>query len=374
MDMKITIPAADLAAASTFACRAAAKATIDISGMLLLRTRADGGVEIIGHSPTRMHTACAPATVHLPGAAAVPAHRLTGLIDATPPDAVVTITYADGAVTVAAGRSTCRIPAPPAIEFPMVLAPKAADAVTIDLGADVAAALLGGPAELASDDEHRLHLAGVYLHRIDGKLAAAVTNGVALMGRVSTIAVPALAGGGITVPTASAKEIARLARRTGVTLVIDGRLLQAYVEGRRFAIISKLIDVSFPDYIRDVPPLATTAATFSAADMLSALARLSAASAQERPVVGMTWGGGDALSLCLVRENGVAADAITAATTGSGRVACTTAMLKKVIEVMGVTPLRLSIDTTPGATLRLDPPEQDGTLAVIAQIRWFATA
>jgi hypothetical protein len=39
--------------------------------------------------------------------------------------------------------------------------------------------------------------------------------------------------------------------------------------------------------------------------------------------------GGDALSLCLVNEDGVAADANAATTTSTGRVACTTALLKK---------------------------------------------
>jgi DNA polymerase III sliding clamp (beta) subunit (PCNA family) len=187
---------------------------------------------------------------------------------------------------------------------------------------------------------------------------------------VSTIGLPALPGSGITVPTASAKEIARLARRSGVTLATDGRLLEARGEGGRLAIASKLIDDSFPDYVHAVPQLATTAATFAAADMLSALARLTAASAQQRPVAGVTWDGGRALSLCLVHEDGTATDAIAATTTGTGRVACTTGQLKKVIEVMDAARLRLSIDVTPGAVLRLDAPEDDGTVAVIAPIRW----
>jgi DNA polymerase III subunit beta len=114
--------------------------------MVLLRTSADGGVEIIGHSPTRMHTACAPATVHLPGAAAVSAHRTTGLINATPRGAIVTITCAEGAVTVAAGRSRYRLPALPVNDSQTLLAP-GSDAVSFDLtNADVAA-LLSGPAE-----------------------------------------------------------------------------------------------------------------------------------------------------------------------------------------------------------------------------------
>jgi hypothetical protein len=45
-----------------------------------------------------------------------------------------------------------------------------------------------------------------------------------------------------------------------------------------------------------------------------------------------------------------------------------------VTEVMGAARLRLSIDATPGAPLRLDPPEDDGAATVIAPIRWSAAA
>jgi DNA polymerase III subunit beta len=273
---------------------------------------------------------------------------------------------------VSAGRSRYRLPAMHAGSFPIVLGP-AADAVTFDLTDADVAALFGAPAELASEDDHRPHLKGIYLHTIDGKLTAAVTDGIVLLRRASMMVVPALPHGGIIVPSATAKEIARLARRRGVTLATDGRLLEARVDSGRLAIVSKLIDAEFPDYVRAVPPPATTAATFTTADMLSALARLTAVSSHERPAVGMKWDGGDALSMCLVNEDGVAADAIAATTTSTGRVACATALLKKVIELMDVACLRLSIDAVPGATLRLDPPE-DGAVAVIAPLRWSAAA
>jgi DNA polymerase-3 subunit beta len=370
--VKIAHRAADLAAALAFIRRGVEqKATVDVLRTALLRTAGDG-VEIVGHTLERCHVARCAATVHMPGAIAVPAHRLAALIDATPPDTMVTITHADGAATVAAGRSRYRLPAMHASSFPIVLTP-AADAITLDLTDADLAALLGRPAELASVDHHRPHFNGIYLHTVDGKLAAAVTDGIALLRRASTIAVPGLPGGGIIVPLATAEEIVRLARRTSVTLATDGRLLEARVDGGRHAIVSKLIDVSFPDYARAVPPPASTTATFAAADMLGALARLTATSSHEHPAVGLTWDGGDALSLCLAQEGGIATDVIAAATTSSGRVACAAALLTKVIKTMNVARLRLSIDAVPGATLRLDPLE-DGAVAVIAPIRWSAAA
>lgn len=367
--MKFSARAGDLATTVAFARRGVeAKTKFDILKTMLLRTSAGGGVEIIGHSLTRMHIACPPATVHTPGTAAVPADRLTGLIGAMPPNATVTITSADATVTVMAECSRCRLPALPAIDFPMELATKAADVVAIDLGAGDFPALLRNPTALVNEDDDRVYLRGPYLHTTDGKLAVAVTDGTILLYRLS--AIPAPSWPGIIVPPAMIEEIDRLARRNKVVLRTDGRRFEARVDDGRLAVVSKLIDAVFPDYGRVIPAPAAAAVTFATADMLAALARLAAASSHERPTAGMTWDGGDALSLCLVHEDGIATDAIAATTTSRGCVACTAARLTKVIEAMDAARLRLSVDATPGAGLRLDAPADPGVVAVIAPIYW----
>jgi DNA polymerase-3 subunit beta len=329
--MKFSARATDLAAALAFARRGvAAKSMADVPRTLLLRT-ADDGVEIVAHRIDRCHIARCAATVQTPGVIAVPADRLVPLIDATPPDAMVTISYTDTTATVAMGRSRYRLPAMHASDFPTVLA-AAANAVTIDLTGADSAALLGGLAKLVSDDEHRPYLTGIYLHATDGRLAAAVTDGLVFLRRMSTLQVKALPG--IIVPPATAEEIDRFSHCSSITLAIDGRLLEARIDGSRFTIVSKLIDATFPDYARLMPPLAAATAEFAAADMLAALGRLVAASSRERPAVGMTWSGGDGLSLCLVDEDGIASDTIAAKTTGGGRAACLTVQLRKVVEAM----------------------------------------
>jgi DNA polymerase III subunit beta len=370
--VKISARAADLNAAIAFTRRGVERKATDILRVVLLRTTGDS-VEIIGHTLDRCHAARCPAAVHVPGVGAVPAHRLAELIDATPAHAMVTITSADGTVTVAAGCSRYRLPALPVDDFPTLVAP-GSDAVSFDLTDADVAALLSGPAKLVRKDDDRPHLRGVFLHVIDRRLAVAVTDGLILLRRTSAIAVPALPGGGIIVPPAAAEEIDRAARRTGVTLVTDGRKLEARVDNGRLTIVSKLIDGTFPDCVRLVPPLAAATVEFAAADVPAALARLAAASSYERPTAGLIWDGGDTLSLCLAHEDGIAADAIAATTTGNGRVACSVVLLTKVIKAMDTARLRLSVDATPGAALRFDPPEDDGTVAVIAPIRWSAAA
>jgi DNA polymerase III sliding clamp (beta) subunit (PCNA family) len=97
--VKIALRAADLAASLTFIRRGVEKTTIDALRTALLRTT-DDGVEIFGHTLERCHVARCAATVHMPGAVAVPVRRLAALIDATPGDAAVTIAYMDATVTV----------------------------------------------------------------------------------------------------------------------------------------------------------------------------------------------------------------------------------------------------------------------------------
>jgi hypothetical protein len=117
---------------------------------------------------------------------------------------------------------------------------------------------------------------------------------------------------------------------------------------------------AFPEYEGLVPPLAATTADFATPDVLAALARLTATSSHESPTVGMSWDGSGTVSLCLVREDGIAADAIAATTTGSGRIACSVARLTKVVKAMDAACLCLSVDAAPGAALRLDTQGRRG--------------
>jgi DNA polymerase III sliding clamp (beta) subunit (PCNA family) len=48
--------------------------------------------------------------------------------------------------------------------------------------------------------------------------------------------------------------------------------------------------------------------------------------------------------------------------------------LTKVIEATGADRLRLSLESGPGAVVRLETPKDDGAVAVIAPTQWFATA
>jgi DNA polymerase III sliding clamp (beta) subunit (PCNA family) len=142
----------------------------------------------------------------------------------------------------------------------------------------------------------------------------------------------------------------------------------------RFA--SKLLDFRFPDYARLLASTAATAEDFDSAQMRHAVARLAAVSGRDddRAAVGLTWNGGNALSLCLANEDGIASDMVAATTSGSARVACSAGVLTGLIEAIGSKRVRISIEDRPGAVLRLDAPDDRSVVAIVAPIYWTASS
>lgn len=126
--------------------------------------------------------------------------------------------------------------------------------------------------------DNRYYLEGVFLVVLeDGgerRLHAVATDGH----RLHTTSVPAPAGmllDGIIVPTKAAHEIARLAGKCGdnpLTLETSARAIAVTTPSERLA--SKLIDGTYPDWRRVVPPACGTTATLDIAELLAALDRV----------------------------------------------------------------------------------------------------
>jgi DNA polymerase-3 subunit beta len=358
--MRFTARTDTLATVIAFARRGAEVKSKTVLNCVLLRVDGCGGVEITGHALNHCHTAVCAATVHETGGIAVPANRLGALLDAMPGNSEVTVASTDAAVMVQAGRSRYRLSALPAADFPAPLTPKAAASVTLT-PADTAALLVAPSVAVSADSTTRLHLCGIHVQIVDGRLATVAMDGVKLLRRIS--AIEAKLPCGIIIPTSAATEIVRLARHNSVALATDGRVIEARAGTARFA--SKLIDGIFPDYVRLLPPPAATAAVFDGALMRGALTRLAAVSGRDdNAAVGFMWDGGGALSLVLANEDNTASDTVAATTSGTGCAACSVAALSGLIEAIGTKRVRLSIEDKPGAVLRLDAPDDSSVVAI----------
>jgi DNA polymerase III sliding clamp (beta) subunit (PCNA family) len=345
-------------AAKTGALKAAAviaRRCIDLSpaipilGNVLLEATADR-LTITGHCGDGCSTGWAPAEVAAPGATAVPSDRLRMLLEALDADDQIDIESVPGGVTARRGRSHWRLPAVAATDFPAPLELRG-DVVQLWLPADEVQQLCSlALAAGIGDDFTRMHLCGVFLHSgEDGRLAAVATDGTVLVRRQTSIRggellPPHGTTRGVLIPRRARAEILWLGGKAGCTLSITDKIIEARTEAGCFR--SKLLDYVFPTYDHIIPPVPASTIEADSDVLMAALARLVAAShalGGRPPIVGLAWPGEDAgtATLELVREEGIAADAIAVTAVGAGAVALPAVRFGQLIDALALKRARI---------------------------------
>lgn len=162
---------------------------------------------------------------------------------------------ASSTLSIRCGRFATKLVTIPADEFPQMLSGKFA--ATFSLPASVLADLLGRTRFATSTDETRYYLNGVYLHVVetDGqpRLRGVATDGH----RLARVEVDAPDGSpgmpGVIVPRKTVAEVCKLLDGLdgNVDVSVSETRFQVVMPG--VALISKLIDGSFPDYNRVIP-------------------------------------------------------------------------------------------------------------------------
>lgn len=202
------------------------------------------------------------AQVEVPGQITAPAQTLYEIVRKLPEGADVSLSFSgdDPRLLVQAGRSRFNLPILPAGDFPVMSSE--------GLGLSMAIA----PSELMrlidrtrfaiSTEETRYYLNGLYLHTVlengEAKLRAVATDGH----RLALAEMPAPEGAaampGVIVPRKTIAELRRLIEDGGdlLDLQISAQKIRAEVArttGKGAALTSKVIDGSFPDYMRVIP-------------------------------------------------------------------------------------------------------------------------
>lgn len=195
----------------------------------------DGKISITATDLVISATATADATGDL--AVCVDA-KLFGDIVKRAGDAI-DLTHNDGTLTIATGKSRFKLPTLPVGDFPDFTAGDMTTAFTTNLAA------LFKPVSFAiSTEETRYYLNGIYLHALDGKLAAVATDGHRL-GR--NIGGPVAEFSGVIVP----RKTVGLIPEGEIGVMLSATKIQFAALG--LVITSKLIDGTFPDYQRILP-------------------------------------------------------------------------------------------------------------------------
>ena len=199
----------------------------------------------------------ASANVQGSGQITAPAHTLYEIVRKLPEGADVELRYGadDPRLQVSAGRSRFNLPVLPAGDFPVMSQDGLSSRISVD--ATDLIRLIDKTRFAISTEETRYYLNGLYLHTVtDGgsvKLRAVATDGH----RLALAEMPAPDGvaglPGVIVPRKTVQEVRRLLDDSGEA--VDLQLSQAKVrlDLGGATLTSKVIDGSFPDYMRVIP-------------------------------------------------------------------------------------------------------------------------
>jgi DNA polymerase III subunit beta len=93
------------------------------------------------------------------------------------------------------------------------------------------------------------------------------------------------------------------------------------VTGPSFEFVTGLLDFEYPNYENVLPPASSNIALCGRADLVGALARLSAVANREpTPLVALSWTDGGSLHIALARQPGDAEDVLAAEARGDARI------------------------------------------------------
>ncbi|MGA0603583.1 DNA polymerase III subunit beta [Caulobacter sp. KR2-114] len=198
-----------------------------------------------------------PALVDSPGQITAPAHTLYEIVRKLPEGADVSLSFTgeDPRLQVQAGRSRFNLPVLPAGDFPVMSSDGLSGRISVDT-TDLMR-LIDKTRFAISTEETRYYLNGLYLHTVveDGvaKLRAVATDGHRLA--LAEMPAPEGAAGapGVIVPRKTIQEARRLMDDAGESIDLQVSSQKVRFEFARCGLTSKVIDGSFPDYMRVIP-------------------------------------------------------------------------------------------------------------------------
>jgi DNA polymerase-3 subunit beta len=214
----------------------------------------------------------------------VEAAVLSRIADKLPSEAQVRLAYADGKLTVSAGRSRFALPTLPADDFPM-LPPKEWDA-EFETSALALDAALSTVKFAVSSEEVRYYLNGVFVHAPEGAdLRFAATDGHRLARGVMALPAGASSLPDIIIPTKVVKVLTTLLSRYEGAVDVRVSSTSLRVEIGDTVVQAKVIDGKFPDYTRVIPTQHDGQLKVDREQLLAAIGRVTTVSSDKTRAV-----------------------------------------------------------------------------------------
>ena len=141
------------------------------------------------------------------------------------------------------------------------------------------------------------------------------------------------------------------------------------------SLTSKLIDGTFPNYEQFIPAPSSNSALIDRADLVGAVRRAAAVSADEALCLGITWSNRDtSVQLCLTRAVDAVIDEVAAETHGAARVALSARLLLQLLDMIRCDTLRLDPGNHPGTPVLITDPADTTFVSIIMPMAWLAPA
>ncbi|KAB2716641.1 DNA polymerase III subunit beta [Brucella intermedia] len=258
--MRVSIDRSQLAHALATVTRAIeSRNSIPILANVLLAVE-DGQLRLTGTDLDVEITTSLPVLDCQPGSVTVPGKMLADIAKRATGD--ITLALDECRLTVASGRSRYKLDVLPAEDFPSFSAGKFDKTLEIDL-----AALVAPCVHCISTEETRYYLNGVYLHAVEGRLVAVATDGHRLMRNTGP---EGAMDYGVILP----RKLVGLLPKGAVTVELSQNKVR--LTSGSTVITSKLIDGTFPDYVRVIPTGNSNVLTVDRQAIMKAVERVAA--------------------------------------------------------------------------------------------------
>ncbi|PWU76180.1 DNA polymerase III subunit beta [Ochrobactrum sp. POC9] len=282
--MRVSIDRSQLAHALATVNRAIeSRNTIPILANVLLAVE-DGKLRLTGTDLDVEIMTSLPVLDCQPGSVTVPGKMLADIAKRATGD--ITLALDEGRLTVASGRSRYKLDVLPAEDFPSFSAGKFDTTLELDL-----AALVAPCVHCISTEETRYYLNGVYLHAVDDRLVAVATDGHRLMRNVGPT-------GDLDYGVILPRKLVGLLPKGAVTVELSQNKVR--VTSGSTIITSKLIDGTFPDYVRVIPTGNSNVLTVDRQALMKAVERVAAVADDKSRAV--KFAVGDVLRLMLANK------------------------------------------------------------------------
>ncbi|OYY64181.1 DNA polymerase III subunit beta [Sphingomonas sp. 28-62-11] len=228
--------------------------TIPILSNVLIEATADGTIKLMATDLDLQINEHIAASVETPGATTVSAHTLFDIARKLPEGSQVSLSAAEGRMTIMAGRAKFQLSTLPRDDFPVIAEGELP--TSFELPAETLKQIIDKTRFAISTEETRYYLNGIFLHVSDDPLPvlkAAATDGHRLA-RV-TVTRPDGAEGmpDVIVPRKCVAELRKLLDEIDGSVGVSLSATKIRFDLGQALLTSKLIDGTFPDYSRVIP-------------------------------------------------------------------------------------------------------------------------